>query len=138
MEHSIWEIAKWMMFFVMFMVMFAFGLFFIQIQDLNPYKQMVNYTIEREGGLTESALDLLHGESAAAYDSKYTVELLTEDANGDVTVGNKKYKASGPQQSQPFGTPVIYRVKMKFVMPFFDIGMFETEAYGNSVSQIRG
>lgn len=137
------EIIKWFVFFVMFMILFSLGLFFIQMQDINPYKQTVNYTIERSGGLTPDAVKILDNESKNKYDNKYTVVYLqpvTDNAKHDneITVGGTKYIELSNSDQLKYGTEVNYLIKSKFVVPIFGVGIIDNQFYGTSISQIRG
>lgn len=141
MEHSVMEIAKWFFFAVMVMVMFSLGIFFIQMQDINPYKQTVNYTIERSGGLTQDAVKLLDEESQTKYHNKYTVQYLEPvppSTTGAVMVDGKTYMVKSYSPQMRYGTEVLYRVESRFDIPIFGIGAIKNTFYGTSVSQIRG
>lgn len=93
--------------------------FFIQIQDTTAYQQTVNYTIEREGGLTDSALNDLEKESADNYGGK--VAVVSDD--------------SGVEKK--FGEIVDYEIKQTFSFHFFRDFSFTVSKKGNAVSQVR-
>lgn len=146
MENSVMEIIKWFVFFVMFMILFSLGLFFIQMQDINPYKQTVNYTIERSGGLTKDAIAILDNESKAKYDNKYTVVYLqpiadkasAPDGSKVDKIKDSYYIETSNSDQLKYGSEVNYLIKSKFVIPIFGVGVIDNQFYGTSISQIRG
>lgn len=73
-EQSIMEIVKWFIGLVIIMVMVSVGLFCYQLQDVNSFKQQVNYQIERRGGLTAEALKSLKEYSDKNYQGRYKIE----------------------------------------------------------------
>lgn len=103
--------------FVLFMV--SVGLFVFQLQDINTYKQQVNYQIERKGGLTTEAIEELNDYSSNNYKGRY------------------KVSSKSSQTKQPFGTSVEYTVVATIPISIFPVPDFVMEFEGNSVSQIR-
>lgn len=58
-EQSVMEIIKWFIGLIMIMTMVSIGLFCVRLQDINTFKQQVNYQIERKGGLTTEAVEAI-------------------------------------------------------------------------------
>ncbi|EMF0336545.1 hypothetical protein KCT23_002355 [Enterococcus faecium] len=118
-EQSIMEIVKWFIGLVIIMVMVSVGLFCYQLQDVNSFKQQVNYQIERRGGLTAEALKSLKDYSDKNYQGRYKIE------------------SNLLNQKVEYGQAVDYTVKATIpiqILPLPDVTLsFE----GNSVSQIR-
>lgn len=116
------------------------------MQDINPYKQTVNYTIERSGGLTKDAITILDNESKAKYDNKYTVVYLqpiadkasAPDGSKVVKIKDSYYIETSNSDQLKYGTEVNYLIKSKFVIPIFGVGVIDNQFYGTSISQIRG
>lgn len=161
MEHSIMEIMKWWLtfFFILFLVSIA--TFLMQVQDSNSIKQSVNYTIERNGGLTADAVKTLDDISKSGYGGRFTVNGLLETdyvwdttknypvKKGDaskvnqtnnvktlVRVNNDYYRSVEQTPKVAFGEQVHYQVQLNVSILFFDIPM-KTTFNGTSVSQIR-
>lgn len=142
-EQSVMEVIKWFTTFFFLMMIIAITSFLMQAQDINSIKQSVNYTIERNGGLTHEAVDYLDELSESSYGGRFKVYGLVEDTNGSVTMGNKKYRvSSNPTGEVAFGEKVNYVIDMKFNVPFLNTFNFDGEGLranykGTSVSQIR-
>uniref|UniRef100_UPI00344D5710 hypothetical protein n=1 Tax=Carnobacterium sp. TaxID=48221 RepID=UPI00344D5710 len=118
-EGAIMEIVKWFLYLMLIVMLVSATLFFFQVGDTNNFKQKVNYEIERQGGLTEEAVQTLNKYSEKNFDGRYTVE--SEKLN----------------QKVAFGEIVDYQVKAKFniaIIPIPDINM---EFSGSGVSQVR-
>lgn len=139
-EQSVMEVVKWFMAFFFIMFMLAVASFLMQAQDSNSIKQTVNYTIERNGGLTAGAdgsAAYLKEVSKTTYGDRFTVVGLVESPTGKITIGGKKYKESATTGDVGFGNKVHYIIKLKYNIPFFNIETASTSFMGTSVSQVR-
>lgn len=118
-EHSIMEIVKWFTGLILVMTMISIALFCYQLQDINTFKQQVNYQIERNGGLTAEAISNLQEYSDRNYQGRY--EIQSDKWNQKVGYGEE------------VDYTVIATIPIQ-ILPLPDVVLsFE----GNSVSQIR-
>lgn len=139
-EQSVMEVVKWFMAFFFIMFMLAVASFLMQAQDSNSIKQTVNYTIERNGGLTAGAVDYLNEVSKTTYGNRFSVVALVknDDGNGTVTIGDTTYDEVDEMKAPvEFGDKVHYIIKLKYNIPFFNIETASTSFMGTSVSQVR-
>ncbi|AVI31077.1 MULTISPECIES: hypothetical protein [Bacillaceae] len=99
--------------------LFAASVFFIQLNQGNEYKQYINYQIERNGGLTPSAMEKLQEYNEKHYDSRFTIE--------------------SPMMSQKlkYGDEVNYTVKGNFKILYFDLPIQTVSTKGSALSLIR-
>lgn len=118
-EGFIMENVKGYVGFILFMLIFSVVIFFIQVGDFNTFKQQVNYQIERQGGLTESALEEINDFSKNNYNGRFTVEseLLNEKVD--------------------YGEAVDYEVIGTFKFNVFDLPEVNIPSNGTGVSQVR-
>ena len=118
-EQSISEMVKWFIGLFLMMIIFSTGFFCYQVQDINSFKQQVNYQIERNGGLTPEALHGINNYSAK---------------------NNKKYKVTSDKLNKrvKFGEQVDYTIEatipVKLLPMISDVTL---DFKGNGVSQIR-
>lgn len=118
-EHSIMEIVKWFTGLLLVMTMISVALFCYQLQDVNTFKQQVNYQIERNGGLTSKAIRNIKDYSDRNYQGRY--EIKSDKLNQKVAYGEE------------VDYTVIATIPIQ-ILPLPDVILsFE----GNSVSQIR-
>ncbi|MEX1447928.1 hypothetical protein AB3I00_14845, partial [Enterococcus sp. C76] len=64
---------KIVLLFMAFMMMLGFIIFGIELSDISNYKQFVNYTIERNGGLTSESLDEIEEYSEKHVHGRYVI-----------------------------------------------------------------
>lgn len=123
-DGAIMEFVKWYIALVFVLFSVALVMFFFQVGDTNNFKQQVNHTIERKGGLTETAMIEIEEISDTNFGGRYTVERVkSEEDSADV----KKVE---------YGEVVDYVIHADFNIMFIpnDVNMTFT---GSSVSQVR-
>lgn len=144
------------MFIEMLLALLFLGLVFFgfQLQQINSYKQQVNYTIERQGGLTAAAITDLKKLSNENYSGYFTIVATTTDKNADgvVAVGEGLVKSADGKSWLPastqgdFGQQYKYKMHIKIPIPFGGVlaakedsalKYFETDMIGSSVSKVR-
>lgn len=118
-EQSVMEIIKWFIGLIMIMTMVSIGLFCVQLQDINTFKQQVNYQIERKGGLTTEAVEAIDKYSATNYDGRFTIE--SDKLNQKVS----------------YGEEIDYTIKATIPIQILPLPDVSLSFKGNSVSQIR-
>ncbi|HAP5355482.1 TPA: DUF4320 family protein [Enterococcus faecalis] len=118
-EQSVMEIIKWFIGLMMIMAMVSIGLFCVQLQDINTFKQQVNYQIERKGGLTTEAVEAIDKYSATNYDRRFTIE--SDKLNKKVS----------------YGEEIDYTIKATIPIQILPLPDVTLSFNGNSVSQIR-
>lgn len=118
-EQSIMEIVKWFIFVILIMLIMSVGIFIFRLQDVNHYKQKVNQQIERKGGLTDEAIEVIN-------------EYASENLAGE-------YQLEGDQLNEHvrFGEPVEYQIKVTYPIEIFEIPDVTLTFSGSSVSQVR-
>lgn len=119
MEHGIAELAKIYIGFMLILTVVSAGLFMFQVQDVNTFKQSVNYQIERSGGLTTEAVNNINKYSKENFGGKYTI------------------KSSQLNKKLDYGSQVDYQVIATIPIVFLPIPDVNLVFGGNSVSQIR-
>lgn len=118
-EQSIMEFVKWFIALLIIMMMVSLTIFFINLSSVNSFKQQVNYQIERQGGLTKTAISNINDYSNKYYNGDYTV---TSD------LLNKKVS---------FGDEVPYVVNATFHIKIFPLPDVKLKFNGTGVSQVR-
>lgn len=118
-EHSIWEFTKWFIGILLIMLIASVGVIFFQLQEVNSFKQQVNYQIERKGGLTEEAIRELNDYAQENYLSAYQIE--SDKLNEKVS----------------FGDTVDYTIKVEIPIHFYQVPSIEYDSKGSGVSQVR-
>lgn len=118
-EHTIMEFAKWFMGILLLGLIFSVGMIFFRLQEVNSFKQQINYQIERRGGLTQEAVEELNEYSNENYLSNYRLE--SDKLNQKVS----------------FGETVEYSVKVEIPIDIFNVPSLEFESKGSGVSQVR-
>lgn len=131
------EVVKWFMAFFFIMFMLAVASFLMQAQDSNSIKQTVNYTIERNGGLTPDAVAYLNEVSETTYGGRFEVVGLVPNDSGSITIGGVNYVESETTPDVGFGKKVHYIIRLKYNIPFFNVETASTSFMGTSVSQVR-
>lgn len=117
-EGAIMEIVKWFIGMLMLLVILAFTIFAINTSSVNTFKQQVSYEIERNGGLTQDAINNLHEYSEEFYGGRFKV-------------------GTGPMEPVAFGEKVDYEVKSNVEILFFPIPNAELTFKGSGVSYVR-
>lgn len=95
------------------------------LHRLSSFKQEVNYTIERQGGLNTDSLKTIAGISKN-YNNYFVVTGLRYDKDHNGTIGEHEGEviSSGEHTQvtgvapQQYGTQFIYRVHVKIPIPF--------------------
>ncbi|HBL1652533.1 hypothetical protein [Enterococcus sp. HMSC076E04] len=118
-EQSVMEIIKWFIGLIMIMTMVSIGLFCVRLQDINTFKQQVNYQIERKGGLTTEAVEAIDKYSDTNYDGRFTIE--SDKLNQKVS----------------YGEEIDYTIKATIPIQILPLPDVSLSFKGNSVSQIR-
>lgn len=118
-EGSVMAIAKMYMAIFILFCLFSASAFFIQVNQGNEYKQYINYQIERNGGLTSSAMEHIEQYNKKYYDSRFTIES---------PMMNQKVK---------YGDEVNYSVKGRFKISYFDLPIQTISIKGSALSLIR-
>lgn len=119
-DGAIFEIFKWFGFLFTLTCFASFALYTYEVRETPNFRQHVNYQIERNGGLTEQAIENITLYSEEQYGGRYTI--------------------SSPQMNQKvsFGETVEYTVtgvfEIKFVPGFAPI---EYDFPGTGQSLIR-
>lgn len=118
-EQSIMEIVKWFIGLFLVMAMISVGLFCYQLQDINTFKQQVNYQIERRGGLTDVAIQNIKKYSEKNYNGRY------------------KIQSDKLNQKVGYGEEVDYTVVATIPIQILPLPAVTFEFSGTGVSQIR-
>lgn len=118
-EATIMELVKWFIGLLLIMMMVSLAMFFFQVGNVNSFKQQVNYQIERQGGLTKTALENLNEYSEKYYNGAFTVE--SDQLNEKVA----------------YGETVDYVIKGVFDIKIFPVPDVHLDFSGTGVSQIR-
>lgn len=118
-EHVIMEIVGIFTGLLMVLMIAAASLFFFHVQDVNSFRQTVNFQIERQGGLTEEAVSQLETHSETFYNGRFSVE------------------SSQLNQRVEFGEKVEYTIQGIFAIPFLPIPDMHMEFSGVGVSHVR-
>lgn len=119
MDHSVAELIKYVIGLITVVMFCIVSRFCIKLLDINPFQQTVNYTIEREGGLTPSAISRINKESKDNYNSSFTI--TSSDSN----------------KEKKFGELTSYTINQNFSFYFFKKIEFSISRNGESVSQVR-
>ncbi|TRZ39364.1 hypothetical protein CEQ21_07325 (plasmid) [Niallia circulans] len=119
-EGAVMEFFKWFLGLTLFMGLISFAMLCFDLGNINSFKQQVNYQIERQGGLTETAVANLDEYSKKYYHGNFTVE--SDQLNQKVS----------------YGDPVDYTIKATFDVKIFPlIPDLHREFSGTGVSQVR-
>lgn len=118
-EGSVMEIFKhYLWIFVIFFII-SLTIFCVQFGQITSFKEYVNNTIEREGGLTESAVEQINKHSNKYYNGRYSI---------DSEKLNKKVQ---------FGEIVDYTITATYEISLFDIPAVEKNYSGSATSEVR-
>ena len=118
-EQSVMEFVKWFIGLLLVFGMVAVGIFCFQVQEVNTFKQQVNYQIERRGGLTPEAVIALEEYSDSYFNSRYHIN------------------SNQLNQKVAFGEVVEYTITVIYPIAFFPIPDVELSFNGMGVSHIR-
>lgn len=118
-DHSISEIFRMLLGIILACYLIGISILAYQIQTINPFKQQVNYRIERRGGLTNEAMKEINEHSKKYYSGWYTVE---SEKTG------KKLE---------FGDSIEYKVITNYPVLFLPSNNLKLEIIGQASSQIR-
>jgi hypothetical protein len=118
-ENSVMEILKWFLGLLLILGIVSTGIFFFQVQEVNTFKQQINYQIERRGGLTPEAIEELETYADTFLQGSYNIEsdLLHERV--------------------AFGEKVEYTIIATYSIAFFPIPDVILTFRGIGVSKIR-
>lgn len=126
-EGAIMEVVKWFIGLLIMFSIIAVTVFAMNVSSVNNFKQQVNYEIERNGGLTEDAVDALNEYSKEYYPNEST-------ENG----GRFSVESDQLYETVPFGEPVDYTVVASVEVKFFPIiPDIEWGFKGTGVSYVR-
>lgn len=118
-EGTIMELVKWFIGLMIVMMIVSLSIFLLELSNINTFKQQVNYQIERQGGLTETAITKIN-----EYSNKYY--------NGIFTL-----KSNQLNEKVDYGEIVDYVIVGKFDIKIFPIPDITLEFSGTGVSQVR-
>lgn len=96
---------------------FALAIFFFEMQNVNSFRQTVNYTIERNGGLNQNIVDELNQHSADFFNGRFVVK--------------------GDSNDVRFGEVIDYQVDVLIPIPFLPVPDFQTIFTGTAPSMVR-
>ena len=117
-EHSVMEVVKWFLGLMLIWLMITVAIFCYRSQDINTFRQQVNYQIERRGGLTNDALASLDRYSKDKFGGMFSVS----------TDNNQKVE---------FGDKVNYTIHAKIPVQFIAKSNVNVSAKGTGISQVR-
>jgi len=92
-------------------------LFFIETQNINSFRKVVSYTIERNGGLNEALIEELNEHSRTFFNGRFTVRMQETQLN--------------------FGELLTYAIYAKIPVPFLPVPNFQTTFTGVAASMTR-
>lgn len=118
-EGAIMEIVKWFIGILILLMLVSFTIYALNLGNINTFKQQVNYEIERHGGLTTEAQEIITDISDNLYGGRFTVE--SDQAGERVEYGER----------------VDYTVKAHVNLPFFEVDIYPIEFKGTAVSYVR-
>lgn len=118
-ESTVMELVKWFIGLFLLMMLISLTLLFFEFGNINSFKQQVNYQIERQGGLTETAVENLNRYSEEMYNGSFEV------------VSNQLY------EKVAYGETVDYVIKANFEVKIFPVPNVKIEQSGTGVSQVR-
>jgi hypothetical protein len=118
-EQSIMEILKWFLSLFLVLGIVSLGLFFFQVQEVNTFKQQINYRIERHGGLTPAAIEELEAYAESFLQGRYEI------------------KSDRLNERVGFGEKVEYTITATYSISFLPIPDIVLTFRGMGVSQIR-
>jgi hypothetical protein len=118
-ESSTMEMGKLYISLFIIFSMVSLALFFSEINQANDFKLYVNYQIERNGGLTDAAMEKVDSYNQENYGSKFKVQ--------------------STQMSQLFayGKEVDYTINTKHEFFFLPLLSRDISIKGSAISQIR-
>lgn len=118
-EGSTMEMGKFYISLFIIFSMVSLNLFFISANHANEFKQSINYQIERHGGLTADALDILENINQEHYSGKFNIQ------------------SSQLNEQYPFGEEISYTVNTTFDFFFLPLLSREISLRGSALSLIR-
>lgn len=119
-EGAVMEFIKWFLGIFLFFMLLSIAMFSFDLGNVNSFKQQVNYQIERQGGLTETAVANINDYSDKYYHGAFQIE--SEQLNEKVAYGDiVDYTVKGTFDIKIF--PIIPDVHLTF--------------NGTGVSQVR-
>jgi hypothetical protein len=118
-ENSVMEILKWFLGLLLILGIVSIGIFFFQVQEVNTFKQTINYQIERRGGLTPEVLEELETYADTFLQGTYTIQ--SDRLNERVQ----------------FGEQVEYKLTATYSITFFPFPDVVLTFRGMGVSKIR-
>ena len=93
------------------------SLFFFEMQNVNNFRQTVNYQIERSGGLDSQVVADLNSHSEAFFNGRFVVR--------------------NQNQEVEFGELVNYQIDVNIPIPFIPVPNFEVAFTGTAPSMTR-
>jgi hypothetical protein len=118
-EGAVMEIVKSFIGIMLIMLLLSVTIFFMHVGQVNNFKQVVNYQIERNGGLTATAINEIEDYSNTYFDGRFTVS--SDKLN----------------QKVEYGEMVDYQITALFDIVIFPIPDVAMSFSGTGISQIR-
>lgn len=118
-EGTVIEFVKWFIGLFLLVMLVSATLFFLELEEVNTFKQQINYQIERKGGLTESALEYLNDYSNTYFNGRFSI--VSDKLNKKVA----------------YGEMVDYEINAVFDIKIIPIPDVEMTFSGTGVSQVR-
>ncbi len=119
MEGSAMEMVKMYISIFIIFSMFSVGAYFININQANDFKQFVNYQIERNGGLTTTAMEKINTYNKEHYHGKF------------------KVASSQGTSKMAFGEEVNYTISGKYEFFFISLPAQLINVKGSAISMVR-
>ncbi|MCE4051688.1 hypothetical protein [Bacillus sp. Au-Bac7] len=105
--------------FFMIALMLGVAVFLFQLQQVNNYKQYVNYQIERNGGLTETAVENINTYSEDHFQNVFSVS------------------SAKLNEKVPYGSIVEYKVEGNFSLMYWDLEPITLSNTGAALSLVK-
>lgn len=118
-EQPLSEIFRYLFGMILMCFILSVAIFCYQIQEVNTFRQQVNYRIERRGGLTDEAMAEITEYTNDYYQGRYIV--------------------SSPQMGQKvrFGDAVSYEIVGEYPLLFVPMPNVFLTIEGQAISQVR-
>lgn len=118
-EGASMEFVKWFIGLLGLMFLISLTIFFFDMGNVSSFKQQVNYEIERQGGLTETAVENINQYSTDYYKGAYEIE------------SDKLY------EKVAYGETVDYVINARFDIKIIPAPDLKFSFGGTGVSQVR-
>lgn len=118
-EQPVSEIFRYLLGLILTCFILSVAIFCYQIQDVNTFRQQVNYRIERRGGLTQEAMEEIDTYSKEYFQGRYSID--------SPKVGEKV----------SFGDTVSYEIVGSYEIVFLPMSTVHMTTVGQAISQVR-